>query len=232
MVRTIRQPAPLRPIRGERASSRFERVPDLQQHIVLENISWGFYERLLKEIGDRPIRMNFDNGRLEIMSPLSEHERIKKFIARLLEMLTFILKIDMSSGGSTTFRHKDLRKGLEPDECYFFKNADRMRGVTRWNAKRHPPPDLAIEVDILSRSVDREPIYAALRVPELWRWDGAKLRCLHLNGDHYMIREKSLSLPFLAPSELTPFILRFRRRAENAVLEELIDWIRKQGWAK
>ena len=118
------------------------------------------------------------------MSPLSEHERLKKFIARLLEMLTFVLDINMSSGGSTTFRRKEKLKGLEPDECYFFKNATKMRGVKRWNPAKHPPPDLAVEVDIMSRSIDREPIYAALGVPELWRWDGAKLQCLHLTGDH------------------------------------------------
>ncbi len=203
-----------------------------REHIVLYDVSWKFYEHLLQEIGDRPIRVTYDEGRLEIMSPLSEHERLKKFIARLLEMLTFVLDINMSSGGSTTFRRKEKLKGLEPDECYFFKNATKMRGVKRWNPAKHPPPDLAVEVDIMSRSIDREPIYAALGVPELWRWDGAKLQCLHLTGDHYVIREKSLSLPLLKPSDLTRFISRFRRRSENAVLRELIEWVRKQGWAK
>src|SRR4051812_24072864 len=140
------------------------------QHIVLDDVSWAFYEHVLKEIGDRQIRVTYDDGRIEIMSPLSEHEMAKKPIARLLEMLTFVLDIEICSSGSTTFRRKEKRKGLEPDECYFFgENAVKIRGVRRWNPKKHPPPDLAIEVDITSRSIDREPIYAALGVRELWR---------------------------------------------------------------
>src|SRR5256885_2253237 len=128
------------------------------QHIVLEDMSWSFYERMLKEIGDRPIRVTYDDGRLEIMSPLSEHEIIKKFIGRMIEMLTFVMGIELSSLGSTTFRRRERRKGLEPDECYFVQNATKVRGVKRWNPKKHPPPDLAVEVDIISRSIDREAI--------------------------------------------------------------------------
>ena len=66
---------------------------DEVQHLVLEDASWNLYETLLKEIGDRPIRMTYDDGRLEIMSPLPEHEDPKKFIGRMIEMLT--LELDM-----------------------------------------------------------------------------------------------------------------------------------------
>src|SRR5207248_563943 len=134
--------------------------------------------------------------RLEIMAPLFWHEDVKTFLGRLVEMLTFLCSIDVKSAGSTTFARKEKRKGLEPDECYFIKSAAAVRGVKRWNPRKHPPPDLAIEVDITSRSIEREPIYAALGVPELWRWDGARLECLHLTGDHYVIRKHSLAFPF------------------------------------
>src|SRR4051794_2012849 len=93
---------------------------DEVQHIVLDDVSWTFYEQLLKAIGNRPIRVTYDEGRLEIMSPLREHEKLKKLIGRLIEMLTFLLNIEMDSSGSTTFRRKEKLKGLEPDECYFF----------------------------------------------------------------------------------------------------------------
>jgi Uma2 family endonuclease len=205
---------------------------DDRQHIVLDDVSWNFYEQVLKEIGNRPLRVTYDEGRLEIMSPLREHEKPKKLIGRLIEMLTFLLNMEMDSGGSTTFRRKDKLKGFEPDECYFIKNAAKMRGVKRWNPKKHPAPDLIVEVDITSRSIDRESIFAALGVPEVWRWDGVKLQCLHLDGDHYVIRKHSLAFPFLEPSELRRYVLKLRRRDENAIVKEFVDWVKKNGWVK
>src|SRR5258706_6472159 len=96
------------------------------QHIVLEDASWELYENLLQDIGDRPIRINYDQGRLEMMSPLPEHERPKKIIGRLIETLSYELGIEIACLGSTTFRRRDKEKGLEPDECYYFKEEKRM----------------------------------------------------------------------------------------------------------
>src|SRR6478736_4998961 len=77
------------------------------QHIVLENATWELYDQLLREIGDRPIRINYDQGRLEMMSPLPEHERPKKLIGRLIEALSYDLGMEVASLGSTTFRRQD-----------------------------------------------------------------------------------------------------------------------------
>src|SRR5438046_216253 len=93
------------------------------QHVVLDGMSWHFYERLLKEIGDRPIRVTFDNGMLEIMAPLSEHEIPKGFISWMIKMLALLIDRPMKSGGSTTFRRREKQKGLEPDECFFFESS-------------------------------------------------------------------------------------------------------------
>jgi len=41
------------------------------------------------------------------------------------------------------------------------------------NIDDYPNPDLAIEVDISPPKIDRPGIYAALRVAELWRFDGS-----------------------------------------------------------
>src|SRR5688500_86372 len=112
---------------------------DHVQHIVLEDMSWGLYERLLREIGDRPIRVTYDQGRLEMMSPLPEHEDAKKIIDLLIRGITLELGIEVKSLGSTTYRRKDRQKGLEPDECYFFKEERRMRGLKRWDPRKHPP---------------------------------------------------------------------------------------------
>jgi Uma2 family endonuclease len=202
------------------------------QHIVLDDISWRFYEQVLDALQNRPIRVTYDGGRLEMMAPLAMHEDGKTFIGRMIETLTLELNVEVKSLGSTTYRDKEKLKGLEPDECYFFKNASKVRGIREWDSKKHPPPELVVEVDITTHWIDREAIYAALGVPEIWRWDGSKIECLHLNGDHYVIRKHSLAFPFLEPAELRRFLIKLKSKDENAVLREFIKWVRKQGWAK
>src|SRR5438105_2793299 len=139
------------------------------QHFVLEDASWELYERLLRDIGNRPIRVTYDEGRMEIMSPLPEHERPKKLLGQMIEALTLELNMARASLGSTTFRRREKAKGLEPDECYYFRDEQKMRGKRRLDLRKDPPPELVVEIDIASRSVPRQPIYAALGVPEIWR---------------------------------------------------------------
>lgn len=195
------------------------------QHIVLEDASWETYEQLLRDIGERPIRINYDQGRLEMMSPLPEHEEVKGIICRLIQTLSDELGIEIKSLGSTTFRRRDRGKGLEPDECFYFKNERKMRGRKRLNLKIDPPPELVVEIDITHRSVEREPIYAGLGVPEIWRWDGTKLECLELTGDAYRVRNKSIVFPFFAPADLTRFIRMRTRTGENALIRKFREWV-------
>src|SRR6185437_12312160 len=117
-----------------------------QQHLVLSHVGWEFYERVLEEIGNRQIRITYFDGTIEIMSPLLKHELAKCAIGRLIETLTYILDINLLPAGSTTFRRRDKSAGLEPDECYYLKNAAVVRGMERFDPKKFPPPDLAIEV--------------------------------------------------------------------------------------
>jgi Uma2 family endonuclease len=194
--------------------------------MVLEDVSWEFYERLLKEIGDRPIRVTYDQGRLEMMSPLPEHEDVKKIIDRLILGINMEVGREFRSLGSTTFRRKDREKGLEPDECYYFREEKRMRGRKRLNLKRDPPPELVVEVEVTHRSVAREPIYAALGVPEIWRWDGRKLECLELVGGEYRVRDRSLVSPFLIVGELTRFVRMRTRFGDIAILTKVREWVR------
>jgi len=205
---------------------------DEVQHFVMDGITWDFYERLLKEIGDRPIRVTFDEGALEIIAPLSEHEIPKSFIGFMIGTLALLTNREIASGGSTTFRRRDKQKGLEPDQCYFFDEAEaKMRGVKRWKPKIHPAPDLAVEIDIFSRSIDRERIYAALGVREIWRYDGEQLRCLHLIGDRYAVRKNSRAFPFLEVAVLRQFLERRHEAGETKTIREFTDWVKKNGWA-
>ena len=198
-----------------------------QQHLVLHDVSWELYKQLLREIGNRPVRMTFDRGSLEIMSPLPGHEKWKKRIGRMIEIISLELNLPIEPLGSTTFKRKKLQKGLEPDECYYVQNADAVRGKNRFNLAVDPPPDLAVEVDITSRSIKREPIYRALGVPELWRFRSRRLDVLLLRDDRtYAPSPSSAAFPFLPMPTFVSFLLRLDEEEQTKVLREFRDWAR------
>src|SRR5688572_19066511 len=188
---------------------RSSSMPPAMDGIVLEGISWETYERLRDELGDfgQHVSITYDQGRMVLMSPRPEHERWKKFLGRLVEALSLTLRIPVASLGSTTWRRKDLRRGLESDECYYVQREKDVRGKLDIDLRRDPPPDLAIEVELTHHPLDREGIYAALGVNELWRYDGKRLTC-HVRGadGNYSLTQQSAAFPFLRPADLEPFI--------------------------
>lgn len=194
---------------------------------MLDGVSWNFYEQLLEEIGNRAIRVTFDNGSLEMMAPLPLHERRKKYIARMIELLCVELDIEIDTLGSTTFRREDLAKGLEPDECYYTQHADDVRGKKELDLTVDPPPDLALEVEITGRSVARQPIYAALGIPELWTFDGRRLLVRQLGPDgRYNPATSSLAFPFLPMDQFETFLLRMDQERQATVLRQFRQWVK------
>ena len=141
-------------------------VPD---HFFLENIRWQTYLMLLEDLDDRHIRLTYDHGRLEIMAPSYRHESFSFLVAQIIVVLAEELEIPFIAAKSTTFKRQDLERGLEPDECFYFKSSALIRGKTELDLMEDPPPDLAIEVEITQNVLDRISIYAALGVPEIWR---------------------------------------------------------------
>jgi Uma2 family endonuclease len=209
-------------------TAKLARIPfNEQQHLVLHDVSWDLYKQLLREIGDRPIRMTFDNGSLEIMSPLPRHEKWGNRIGRMIEILSLELNLPIEPLGSTTFKRKKLGKGLEPDECYYVQHADAVRGKDRLDLAVDPPPDLAVEVDITSRSIKRQPIYRALGIPELWRFRARRLAVMLLGPDKtYSPSATSAAFPFLPMDKFEAFLLRMEHEEQTAVLREFRDWVR------
>ena len=198
-----------------------------QQHIVLHDVSWKLYERLLKDIGDRPVRVTFYRGSIEIMSPLPKHEKGGNWIGRMIEMMCFELRIPTEGLGSTTFRRKAKEAGLEPDECYYVQNAAAVRGKDRFDLTVDPPPDLAVEIDITRRSIKRQPVYAALGVPELWRWNGKRLSVLLLRDGRYEKAESSGVFPFLPIPQFASYLDRLRAgESDLDVLRDFQQWVR------
>jgi Uma2 family endonuclease len=124
-----------------------------EQRVVLHNIGWDTYERLLAnhENNSAP-RLTYDRGELEIMSPSPEHEALNRSIALLVEFVASEMGIDVYDLGSTTFKREDLERGFEPDSCFYIENEERVRGKDRIDLTVDPPPDPVIEIGITSPS--------------------------------------------------------------------------------
>ena len=174
---------------------------------LLKNISWQTYEALLKDMESQPgIRLTYDRGKLEIMTPLDPHETYSKLIGRFVETLTEELNIEIRSLGSRTCKREDLARGLEPDECYHIQNESVVRHLAQIDLNQVPPPDLVIEIDITSSSINRLDLYAALGVPEVWRYDGSQLIIYQLQDGEYLVCASSPTFPQLTPSEIIRFL--------------------------
>ena len=196
------------------------------QRLLLYCIPWKSYDAILHALDGRHLRITYDRGTLEIMTLSFGHEFYKTLFARFIEIVTLELNLAMMPGGSTTFRRELMEKGLEPDECYWIANAALMQGKLEYDVDADPPPDLALEIDITSSSLNRMAIYAALGVREIWRFDGAALTVHHLRAGKYKLRSRSRAFPFLPVQEL----LRFAKDAEGAdqtsVMRAFTQWVR------
>src|SRR5262249_45343136 len=152
--------------------------------VVFRGVSWGDYEAMLRIVGDRPIRVTYDRGAMEVFMPSFGHEDDAHLLGLVVETLTDELDVPVKAGRTTTHKRRDLDRGTEPDECYWFhENARRMVGKRQLDPDVDPPPDLVIEVDVTSSSLKRLPVFAAMGVPEVWRLAGGALECLHLQPD-------------------------------------------------
>jgi len=198
-----------------------------EQRTLLENISWSTFETLLKEIGNkRGYRIAYDEGRLEIMSPLYEHENPKIRSDRFIFMLAEELYIEIKSAGSTTFKLKNAQKGIEPDNCYYIQNEPAVRDREELDLETAPPPDLAIEIDITSSSMNKLAIYSALRVPELWLYNGRVLKFYQLVETEYIERDFSIAFPFVSAAEMAGFFTRTQTMGEMALLKSFRTWVK------
>jgi Uma2 family endonuclease len=197
----------------------------------LSGVDWRTYSRLLRAFAERPgIRLTYDRGELEIMSPTLEHDDDGRVLGRFVVALTEELDLPLKCGGSTTLRRRLRRRGIEADECFWIANAHRMAGRRRLDLRTDPPPDLAIEVDVTHSSLNRLSIYAALGVPEIWRLDGDALTFYVLGpGPAYQIVATSRSFPLVAPADLLRFLQLARQAAnENPVVGQFRAWIRQR----
>ncbi len=206
-----------------------------EQRLRLSCIDWKTYVAMSDLLMDRPIRFNYDRGELEIMTTSPEHDYGKKLLARLFEALTEELDIDIACFGSMTMRREELDRGMEPDECYWVAHEPQVRGRTDIDLENDPPPDLVIEVEISRSIIARLPILAALKVPEIWRWDGQTLRVMLLNeAGQYVAAPNSRAMPFVPLAEIARFMKPDPTESETRHLKVFRAWVREQApkWRK
>jgi Uma2 family endonuclease len=170
-----------------------------EQRVLLRNVSWETYQRLIAEREERPVpRFFYDRGVLEIVSPSKSHESDSRVVALLVEELAVELDIDVESAGSTTFKREDFTRGFEPDECFYSQNIERVRGKKDIDLDAgDPPPDLVFEVDLTNASLDKLPIFAQIGVAEVWRYAGGQIEMFGLQGEElrYEVLAESTVLP-------------------------------------
>lgn len=198
------------------------RPGQVEHKVLLRNVSWETYESLLAdhENSSAP-RFTYDRGTLEIMSPSPEHEAANRRIASLILAIMDEMAVDAEDFGSTTFRREDLERGFEPDTCFYVEeNAERMRGKKRLDLSADPPPDLVLEIDITSPSINKFPIYARLGVPEVWRYDVRRLEISLLEGEGYKAVSESSALSGFTGKALSKLI-------EDGKSMKRFEWIKK-----
>jgi Uma2 family endonuclease len=190
--------------------------------IVLTGVRWLTYKALALDLAEKPSKkLAYDQGILEIMTPLPEHEISKKLLGRVVELTTEILGLEILSLGSTTWSREDLQRGIEPDECYYILKEALVRGKLDFDLNIDPPPDLAIEIDISSSSLNRLSIYAALGISEIWRFDSRNLFIYVLTDGVYQTRERSQVLPIISWAMLLELLQRRGKIGENALIQDL-----------
>lgn len=196
--------------------------------LLIKEISWKIYEQILEDLGeDRGIRVNYSQGVLEIMNPLPEHEDDKVMIGDFVKVILEELDLEFRSLGSTTFKSEAMNQGIEADDCFYIENEARIRGKKRINLAIDPPPDLAIEIDVTSRT--KLTNYQVLGVKEVWRFDGIELSINVLENGEYVLSPVSYHFPGLSLTEAIPdYLEQSRVQGRNAVFKKFRSWIREQ----
>ncbi|MEG4092819.1 Uma2 family endonuclease [Microcoleus sp. Pol12B4] len=200
-----------------------------EQRVLLPNISWQLYESLLAELGNkRSTRIAYHQGQLEIMVPLPEHENRHRLIVRLIVTLIEELNLEYNPFGSMTIKKRQKAAGKEPDSCYYIQNEALVRKRTKLDFAQDPPPDLALEIDITSSSLNQFDLYADLGVPEIWRYDGRNIKFYQLQNGEYAECNFSRAFPMLPTAKVEEFIDRCQTTGATAAVRKFRQWVKDQ----
>jgi Uma2 family endonuclease len=198
--------------------------------VVFQDVTWNDYEAMLRIVGERPIRVTYNQGTMEVFMPSLGHESDTYLLGRMVDTLTEELEIPVVGGGATTHKRRRLDKGAEPDQCYWLRdNAVRMRGKRKLDLREDLVPDLVIEVDVAHSSLDRLTIFAALGVPEVWRSTGRTVHFLHLQADRaYQRSIMSRNFPTLPAAAVVQYLKEGQTKDTTAWIRSFRAFVRKE----
>jgi len=205
------------------------REVDGDQCVEFNDIGWKGYCTLLRLRGDHSMpRMVYLDGTVWLMSPAFPHERLKKRLGWVVEVIVEELDIPCVPAGSTTFRRRIKRGGVEGDQSYYLANEERVRGKEKLHLRTDPPPDLAIEA-VRSHDADAAiEVYRRFKVPEVWVCDEAKLVILVLEpSGRYAASATSAAFPFLSAAEVFDWVSRPQTETDTEWIKELRRWVRR-----
>lgn len=220
-------------------ASYYDMVSQLPEgaSVTFQDVSWDEYEELLEQVGEAPgLRISYDDGSLQVMTISSEHEKYASFISSLITVIRLRLRIDILGFGSATMRKRKRKKGNEPDACFYVQTASLIGNRIQLDFETDPPPDVAVEIDVHHDSRSKLPIYAALGVAEIWRYNGRAMTIYHLTKDaadseasSYVEQDTSIALPMLTARILTEMIDRMRTDGELNALLAFDEWLQSQA---
>ena len=219
-------------------TSYYEIVSQLPEDawVTFHDVSWDEYEELLEQVGEAPgLRISYDNGSLQVMTISSEHEKYSEFISSLVGIIRLRLRINILEFGSATMRKRKRKKGNEPDACFYVQTAPLIGNRIQLDFETDPPPDIAVEIDVHHDSRSKFSIYAALGVPEIWRYDGRAMSIYHFAKDSaeserpaYAEQATSAALPMLTAQLLTDMLERMRNEGELHALLAFDEWLQSR----
>ncbi|MGK7875765.1 MAG: Uma2 family endonuclease [Xenococcaceae cyanobacterium] len=200
-----------------------------EQRALLQEVDWQCFEFLLQKLGEtRATRLTYDQGVLEIMTPLLPHESAKCGIDRLIAVLIEELDLNVRSTGSLTCKREDLDRGAEPDTSYYIQNEPLVRGKDNINLSEDPPPDLVVEVEYSSSAINKLRLYAAMGVPEFWRYNGKQLRIYRLEGKEYVPCKNSAIFEPIDVNEIPRFLQEQKNIGEIPMIKAFRACVREK----
>ncbi len=205
-----------------------DRMPADSVHIQ-HDVSWNDYEELLDAVGESSsLRICYDEGTLQVMTLSQRHEKYSTLIERMVDRLGSFLQVKILFYGSATMRKRQKQKGVEPDACFYVQNAAVVGTKDEIDFNTDPPPDVVVEIDLHHDSISKFPIYAALGVPEFWRFDGNVMTIYLLHVGQYQPSATSQSLPLLTSAILTEFLGRIPNEDQYDILLAFEEWLKAQ----
>lgn len=199
-----------------------------EQRVLLQNISWQTFKTMLAEMGDeRGFRISYYSGRVEIMAPLMPHENSNRLIEVLIGVLCEELGLEIKRTGSLTLIQEDLQRGAEPDSSYYIQNESRVRASELINLASDPPPDLVLEVEYSRPKINKLQLYASMRIPEFWRYNGSVLRIYRLESGEYLECNISPTFAPIPVTEIPRFVAESKNVGEIAVTRKFRTWVRQ-----